>query len=70
MNDYPSSAELQAVQEQLAALHHKMHEFAKTYPRNQDDFIGIAVKLTDTVWKLDSMIQTAEHVERVEANRK
>jgi len=65
-NVYPSSTELTEIQDQLYALHHKMHEYAKQFPRNESDFIGIAVKLTDSAWKLDDMIETAKHVERTE----
>lgn len=66
MSIYPSKAELLEIQEHLTAVHKKMHEFAKRYPKNESEFIRIAIHATDSVWKLDEMIKTAEHVERLE----
>ena len=69
MSAYPPTAELVAIQDELQAIHKKMHEYANQYPRSEQDFISVAVKVTDSVWKLDKMIETAEHIDRVEKRK-
>lgn len=53
MSAYPTPAELIEMQDQLRVMHRKMHDYIAQHPRNERDFVGVAVALTDAVWKLD-----------------
>jgi len=64
MNVYPSYDELIALQDQIAELHTKMHDYVKQYPKNERDFISVAVKLTDASWALDTAVDRAKFIER------
>lgn len=64
MSAYPTPAELIEMQDQLRVMHRKMHDYIAQHPRNERDFVGVAVALTDAVWKLDGVIETAEIVAR------
>lgn len=64
MNEYPSYDELMALQDQIAALHKRMHELDKQYPNSNREFLAVAHNLTNASWKLDVPISRAKFIER------
>lgn len=64
MSEYPSHEELAAMQDQIAAMHKRLHAMAKQYPNNGHDFTRVALKLTDASWQLDTALDRAKFLER------
>lgn len=65
MSNFPPFEELIKLEDEMKAIHDKMHAFAKQCPNNHNEFIGVAVAMTDALRKLDTLIDRAKFVEKI-----
>jgi hypothetical protein len=62
MSDFLTSKEIVEVQDQLRAIHDKLHQWDKQFS-GYSEIISAACHVTDATWKLDRLLERAVFIE-------